>query len=72
MPILRGLRKIGVFDLAQKEGFEPSAIYASTRLSTCFFNRSCHILWHIFEKTYRSLIWKKPSLSQHKGVDKRL
>ena len=36
MPILRRLRKIGGLSLAQKEGFEPSTIYASTRLSTCF------------------------------------
>ena len=34
MPIIRGLRKIGIFDVAQKEGFEPSAIYASTLVST--------------------------------------
>ena len=36
MPILRGLRKTGIFDVAQKEGFEPSTIYASTLVSTCF------------------------------------
>lgn len=36
MPILRCSRKIGVFDVAQKEGFEPSAKYASTLVSTCF------------------------------------
>ena len=36
MPIRRGLRKIGIYDVAQKEGFEPSDRYASTRLSTCF------------------------------------
>ena len=36
MPILRGLRKIGISNVAQKEGFEPSAIYASTLVSTCF------------------------------------
>ena len=36
MPILRGLRKIGIFDVAQKEGFEPSDKTASTLVSTCF------------------------------------